>query len=277
MRILSCALLFTFFSIAAIGQELKFMTYNIRFDNPADGVNAWPNRKNKVFELIKKYDPDIIGVQEALKNQLDEIILALPAYSYEGVGRDDGKSKGEYSAVLYKRSKFTIAETATQWLSETPNVAGSKSWDAAITRVMTIVNMKTVAEKKQFYVINTHFDHIGHEARLKSAALIKERVASLNDRPVVVLGDLNCTRSEPPYEHLMKPNKVKLEDAAKGDARGTFCTFKVDSVSCKAIDYILHTRQWTSDGYSVVSDHDGNYYPSDHLPVMVTLSLKKAP
>ena len=113
------------------------MSYNIRYDNPGDGVNAWPNRIEKVTALIRKHNPDLIGVQEALHHQLQDLVRLLPDYSYVGVGRDDGKEKGEYTAILFRNSRFGLLHDSTRWLSETPEVPGSKSWDAAITRIVT--------------------------------------------------------------------------------------------------------------------------------------------
>src|ERR1043165_481830 len=130
-------LAFLLMSIVAYSQPIKVMTDNIRLDVASDGVNQWSNRKEKLPALIAKYNPDLIGLQEAMHHQLMDILKALPQYGYIGVGRDDGKEKGEYSAILYKKDKFTVASDKTSWLSETPKVPGSKSWDAAITRILT--------------------------------------------------------------------------------------------------------------------------------------------
>src|SRR5690606_23660953 len=131
-------------------QDLKVMTYNIRYDNKGDGVNQWSNRKSKVVTLIKKYDPDIIGVQEALHHQLEDLANALKQYTYVGVGRDDGKTKGEYSALFIRKKRFRISENSTFWLSTTPSVPGSKDWDAAITRIATWARLRDKKSKKEF-------------------------------------------------------------------------------------------------------------------------------
>lgn len=252
------------------------MTYNIRYDNPQDGVNAWPNRKTNVFDLIKKYDPDIIGVQEALHHQLEDITKALPAYTYLGVGRDDGKTAGEYSAIVYKKEKFTVNDQNTFWLSETPDQPGSKNWDAAITRIATWSEFKDKKTARSFVIVNTHFDHVGTEARTNSAKLIKEKLKTIHhDLPVVVMGDLNCTRDEAPYQVLLNPEGVTLYDPAPANAPGTFCSFSVNTIPCRPIDYIFHTGAWRNRDYAVITDNNGKYYPSDHLPVLVKLALKK--
>ncbi|MEX2232248.1 MAG: endonuclease/exonuclease/phosphatase family protein [Cyclobacteriaceae bacterium] len=270
MRILT--LLFTCFFTSIEAQPLKVMTYNIRYDNPGDGVNQWSTRKNKVFTLLKKYDPDIIGVQEALHHQLTDISGNLKQYEFLGAGRDDGKQKGEYSAIFIKKDRFKILEQNTFWLSETPHVPGSKNWDAAITRVVTWAKLQDKKSKKVFLMINTHFDHIGKESRRNSAALLKDRAASIGkELPVIITGDFNFTRDKPPYEVMMDPSPIRLIDTAPAEAPGTACGFAVDSRPCSAIDYIFHTSQWKSENYHVIKDHDGTNYPSDHLPVMVNL------
>ncbi|MBL0743394.1 endonuclease/exonuclease/phosphatase family protein [Chryseolinea lacunae] len=256
-------------------QSVKVMTYNIRLDTPVDSVNQWPKRAHKVYDLIKKYDPDVLGVQEAIHHQLMGIVENVPAYGYVGVGRDDGKTKGEYSALLYKKDKFEVIDHNTFWLSETPDVAGSKSWDAAITRVASWAILKDKKTKKEFLVINTHFDHIGKEARKNSAALLKKKAAALRKNlPVILTGDFNCTREEPPFAVMADPTDISLLDTAPKEAPGTFCGFKVGAMKCNPIDYIFYTKPWTPSGYKAIDDNDGKYYPSDHLPVVVTLTLK---
>jgi len=274
------ALVFLYVCFAAtisMGQSIKVMTYNIRLDTPVDSVNQWPKRTHKVFALIKKYDPDILGVQEAIHHQLMDLVKNLPEYDYVGVGRDDGKTKGEYSAILYKKKRFKVIEQSTFWLSEKPNEPGSKSWDAAITRVASWAKLKDIKTKKEFLAINTHFDHIGKEARTNSASLLKQNASELGKSlPVIITGDFNCTRTEPPYKTMMDPSSgIKLIDPLPpGQPIGTFCGFKVNSIECRDIDYIFHSSHWLASAYKVIDDNDGVYYPSDHLPVMTTFSLR---
>ena len=274
MRILT--ILFICFCTSVEAQPLKVMTYNIRYDNPGDGVNQWSDRKIKVFTLLKKYDPDIFGVQEALHHQLTDISGNLKEYEFFGAGRDDGKQKGEYSAIFFRKDRFKVLEQNTFWLSETPQVPGSKNWDAAITRVVTWARLQDQKSKKVFLMINTHFDHIGKESRRHSAALLKDSAAAIGKQlPVIITGDFNFTRDKPPYEVMMNPSPIPLMDTAPAEAPGTACGFGVNSRPCSAIDYIFHTSDWKSENYQVIKDHDGTNYPSDHLPVMVTLSLEK--
>ena len=276
MKIRTLALLMSLISLLCPGQSIKVMTYNIRYDTPVDSINQWPKRSHKVFALVRKYDPDILGVQEAVHHQVVDLVQNLPEYGYVGVGRDDGKTKGEYSAILYKKDRFKVIKESTFWLSETPDVAGSKSWDAAITRVASWAILEDSRTGKEFLSINTHFDHIGKEARTKSAALLKDKAGVLaQNLPLILTGDFNCTRDEPPYAAIRDPHGVQLLDPAPATPPGTYCSFKVNSILCKAIDYIFYTPQWKPSGYTVLEDNDGQFYPSDHLPVITTLLLKE--
>ncbi len=273
MRTLTFLFICIVSSLAA--QPVKVMTYNIRLDTPVDGVNQWDKRKDKVFALFTKYQPDIFGVQEAKHNQMQDIAGSLKEYAYFGVGRDDGKEKGEYSAVFYRRDRFTVLEQGTFWLSKTPEVPGSKDWDAAITRIATWGRLEDKITGKSFLMVNTHFDHVGKESRRYSAELIKERAQAFSKSlPVIMTGDFNFTRETPPYHVMMDPSGLQLVDAGP-DTSGTSCGFVVGARPCSGIDYIFHTRHWEGNDYHVIQDNDGSYYPSDHLPVMVSLSLRK--
>lgn len=274
MRI-TAVFLFIIVSVAGFGQSIDVMTYNIRYDNPGDGVNQWSNRKDKVFALIKKYDPEIIGLQEALHHQLQELVSNLKDYEAIGVGREDGKQKGEYSAILYKKDRFDVKDSNTFWLSETPSVPGSKNWDAALTRVATWAVFTDKETKKDFILINTHFDHIGKESRAKSAELLVTQADKLaKSKPLIITGDFNCTREDKPYEVITAQKTIPLTDPAPSNPPGTFCNFKVNSMECRAIDYIFSSGEWEHSDYKVITDNDGMHYPSDHLPVQTTFSLK---
>ena len=274
MRTLTICLLFIVSSLPA--QPFKVMTYNIRYDNPGDGVNKWDSRKSKVYDLIQKYDADLIGVQEALHHQLTDIASHLKQYEFLGAGRDDGKQKGEYSAIFIRADRFRILDQNTFWLSKTPDVPGSKDWDAAITRVVTWARLQDKKTGRTFVIINTHFDHIGKESRKQSARILKDSAASISDGlPVIVTGDFNFTRDKEPYAVIMQQSGMRLIDTAPANSPGTACGFVVDAKPCVAIDYIFHSPHWKSQNYQVIQDHDGEHYPSDHLPVIVTMSELK--
>ena len=279
MRITNLFLLLLLPIIYTNAQTVKVMSYNIRLDTKADGVNQWGNRIEKVSQLINQNNPDLLGVQEALHNQMVDLKNNLIGYEYVGVGRDDGKEKGEYSAIFYKKDKFDVLEQKTFLLSETPDVPGSKSCDAAITRVVTYAILKDKSSGKSFAYFNTHFDHIGKEARKNSAALIKTKIASLPNSkkiPLIVSGDFNSEPIDEPYKKMIDGTVVKLIDSRPAvDLTGTYCGFEVGAIKCKTIDYIFHSSHWSTEGYQVIQDHGGKYYPSDHLPVIATFNLKK--
>lgn len=287
MRFFMILVLATMLNGSLAAQTVKVMTYNLRLDTPDDGVNQWPKRTNKVVALITKYNPDIIGVQEALHHQLQDLLRMLPDYSYCGVGRDDGKEKGEYSAILFRNSRFGLLDTKTQWLSETMDIPGSKSWDAAITRVFTTARFFDRETKKEFVMVNTHFDHIGKVARASSAKIIKTYLAGLEtaantnnttdkiEIPMIVSGDFNSEPTEEPYLNMVEQqgSLVLYDSRPASSTAGTFCGFKVGAMPCKTIDFIFHTKQWVARNYQVITDNDGTYYPSDHLPVLVDFDL----
>lgn len=265
-----------FMAHLAVAQPVKVMSYNIRLDYAGDGENAWPHRSQKVAHLIQKYNPDLVGLQEVLHHQLEDLLRNLPDYTFVGVGRDDGKQQGEYSAILFRSGRFGLLENSTQWLSETPDVPGSKSWDAAITRIVTMARLYDKELKREFVIFNTHFDHIGQEARLASAAYMAGLVTGIRLRienlPVIATGDFNCERTEPPYAALVV-NGTLIDTKPPNDQTGTFCGFEVGVMECKAIDFIFHTKEWILRHYKVIEDNDGKYYPSDHLPVLAEFEL----
>jgi endonuclease/exonuclease/phosphatase family metal-dependent hydrolase len=271
--------LFGIMSLTGLSQTVTVMSYNIRMDTKADGVNQWGNRIEKVTDLIKKHNPDLFGVQEALHNQMMDLQNNLPDYQFVGVGRDDGKEKGEYSAIFYKKDKFEVLKQNTFWLSETPTIPGSKSWDAAITRVVTFAVVKEKSSGKSFIYANTHFDHIGKEARKNSANTIKHLLLDFmkdyKEIPVLVSGDFNSEPTAEPYLNMINGKELQLTDARPGtDVTGTFCGFEVGKIECRTIDYIFHSPQWKASNYKVIQENDGKYYPSDHLPVMASFTLK---
>lgn len=259
------------------GQSLKIMTYNIRYDNTADGVNQWVNRKEKVANLIRQNNPDLVGVQEALLHQLHDLVLLLPDYTYYGAGREDGKEKGEFSAILVRHSRFGVLGDSTFWLSETPQVAGSKGWDAALPRVATWAKLYDKETKKDFFFINTHFDHKGIQARISSAASVQAYLMNLYNikpLPLIMTGDLNFDRTTEAYKTLTE-SKLLLDSKPADNNEPTACGFDIANTQCTGIDYILHSKEISVKKYAVLRDHDGKYYPSDHLAVSAELEFVK--
>ncbi len=254
------------------------MTYNIRYDNPNDGENAWQNRKEYWASQISFYEPDIFGIQEALPNQVKDIAGLLPQYNYVGTGRD-GEGKGESSNIFFKKDRFKVLQQNTFWLSETPN-AISKGWDAALNRICTYALFQDNETKQSFWIFNTHLDHIGKLAQANSIRLIILQIEKLNTKnySVFLMGDFN---SEPTEEHIISLKKLMNDSQAISKEKpfgpvGTFNAFKHDEPVSKKIDYIFLSKEnkFNVKKYAVLSDSNNLKYPSDHLPVFVQLELK---
>jgi endonuclease/exonuclease/phosphatase family metal-dependent hydrolase len=168
---------------SSLGQTeapIKVMTFNIRFPNPGDGFNYWPNRKELVASMIRFNEADLVGVQEAFRSQLDELTQMLPGYAWTGLCRTDGSQNpdpdNEFSAILYRTDRFELLESETFWLSPKPSEVGSKSWDAALPRIVSWARFRDKQTQQEWYHFNTHFDHIGQQARLESARLILNKI-----------------------------------------------------------------------------------------------------
>lgn len=256
-------------------QELSVMTYNIKLDYPKEGENSWTNRKPIMINQIKFYEPDVLGVQEAMPNQMLDLDNLLTAYSFVGVGRDDGKNKGEYSAIFYKKQNLKILESSTFWLSETPDKV-SMGWDAVCNRVCTYALFKNKRTMQKFWVFNTHFDHFGKQARINSAKLIIQKIKELNTKnlPVVLMGDFNM---EPIHESIQFINQYLNDSKIIADivfgSTGTFNGFHFDKPVTRRIDYIFVGKKIKVKKYAVLSDSKNCRYPSDHLPVYAKLKL----
>jgi endonuclease/exonuclease/phosphatase family metal-dependent hydrolase len=190
-------------------KTINAMSFNIRYDNPKDNENAWPNRKEMVAATIRFHQTDIAGLQEALDHQVKDLEALLPEYGWFGVGRDDGRNKGEYAPVFFRKGRFTVVHWDTFWLSDTPDKP-AKAWDAALPRIVTWGKIQDIWTGKIFFFFNTHFDHVGETAREKSAKLLQKKIAEISeDFPVILTGDFNCTEKENPYKTLTSGNGQK--------------------------------------------------------------------
>ena len=263
---------------------LRVMTFNIRYDNPADGPDAWPNRRDRVAGLVRFHGADVVGVQEALLHQLRELDARLPGFARVGVGRADGREGGEFSAILYRADRLDMLATGTFWLSPTPEVAGSKGWDAAIERVATWARFRDRATGCTFVHLNTHFDHIGERAREESARLVRLRLASLASGspglPVVVTGDLNVPPTSVAYR-IFTRDTIAGAVAPLADAfhvtrtphygpRSTWTAFKAIEPD-RRIDYVLVSPGVAVEAHGILSDRWDDRFPSDHLPVLAAI------
>jgi len=264
----------------SLPKPFRVMTFNIRYDNPDDGENAWPNRRELVLDVIRTKRPDLLGVQEALKAQTVDLCEGLPDYEFVGVGRDDGREKGEFSPILYRRDRFMHVRSGTIWLSETPEHAGSVGWDAALPRIATWVTLRCRENPLiDVTVINTHFDHRGERARLESARLLRNTAESLGGVPLIVMGDFNAPPGSPPHGALTgdrRPEFALIDGYANlhPDAPnpGTFNGFRRAEDSGR-IDWILHSRRFRATSAEVDRRSEGGRFPSDHFPVIHTLEL----
>ncbi|MBN1414104.1 MAG: endonuclease/exonuclease/phosphatase family protein [Bacteroidales bacterium] len=264
--------------MAGFCQEIDILTYNIRFDNPNDGVNQWDLRKGNLVKLLTVHGPDIFGIQEGLIHQVEYIDSVLADYSYIGAGRDDGKDAGEFCALFYKESEFIVLNQGIFWLSETPQMP-STGWDAALKRICVYGLFEHRKTRHRMLVLNTHLDHIGITAREKSTELIAAKARELNPKkiPVILLGDFNLEPGDKALDTIL----TDFEDAlstCSGEITGptgTFNAFRFDLPVTQRIDYIFVSKGRSEiRKYAVIGDACKGRYPSDHLPVLVNVKLR---
>ena len=266
-------LFFVFNSCSNSPEKINIMTYNIRLDTEADGVNMWDNRKEGVLSLIKEESVDILGIQEGLPSQIEYLSKELDGYSMIGEGRDGGNN-GEYSAIYYRNKKMNLIDTETFWLSETPEMP-SIGWDAAINRIVTLGIFKIKKSKKELIVYNTHFDHIGKIAREKSVRVILNHIKKNNyeNKSLIVMGDLNANPSELPIELLSEELNDSFKILPIESPIGTFSGFDLNSKLLDRIDYIYTKNIKISDYKHLDKKLSSGLWPSDHLPILISMFL----
>ena len=255
------------------------MTYNIRLDTSADGENAWPYRRDFLIGQILVLRPAILGMQEVLPNQRQDLEAGLPGYAFFGGGRDDGKLAGEASPIAVDRSIFRIRDSGMFWLSPTPDLP-SRGWDAAFPRVASWVRLKGRRDGKSLLVVNTHWDHVGVLARQSSGQLLARWIAShrLANEEVVLLGDFNTVSSDPALLSLHSPD-AGLRDARQAAERGTsgpdysFNGFSAEPEGRQLIDHIFASAGVGVIKHMVLAESDRGRFASDHFPVVALLSL----
>lgn len=260
-------------------QTINLGTYNLRLNVASDKENAWPNRKDMVIDLIRYHELDIFGVQEALKGQMDDL-SSMPAYKYVGVGRDDGKTGGEYSAIFYRSDKFKVLNSGNFWLSPTPEKP-SKGWDAAYIRICTWAAFQDLKSHKVFYMFNAHFDNEGVLARENAAKLILQKIGQLAkaNTPVIITGDFNSDPSTSAYKTIanqFKDARLVTKTPAYGPDK-TFNDFKyanyVQVVPEGRIDFVFVNKHIDVLKYGVLTDSKNERFPSDHFPVVTRLQF----
>ena len=256
--------------------ELSLLTFNIRYGTAPDGPNAWAHRADLVAAVIREADADVVGLQEALRGQLDDLAAALPRYAEVGVGRDDGRTRGEHATILYDRARFAVGESGTFWLSETPGTPGSKHWGNRITRACTWARLVEKATGRAVYVYNLHLDHESQPSRERSVRLVAERIgARTHADPVVVMGDFNAGEDN-------RAVLILLDDGFKDSFRalhpdetevGTFNAFRLGNSGGEKIDHILVPAGATVLDAAIIRTEREGRYPSDHFPVSARIRL----
>ena len=263
--------------------KLRWGTFNIRLQNGGDekaGV-GWSVRRDRVADYIKRNHIDVIGMQEVLHTQLEDLLQRLPEYDYVGVGRTDGATKGEYSPVFFLKERFEVLEKGNFWLSETPDVPGSVGWDAALERIASYAKLRDKATGKVFMAVNTHFDHVGVKARRESAKLIMRKIQEIvGTRPAVVTGDFNVTEDDEAYTTMLGGEMVngQLMNCKFNDAyhmtpnhTGTCYTWhqfcQIPPLKCEKIDFIFitptirvnHSHIEVPNPAAMLSDHNPHW------------------
>lgn len=263
--------------------KLRWGTFNIRLQTPVDDKEGWGwnVRRDRVANYIREKHLDIVGMQEVLHAQLEDLLERLPEYDYVGVGRTDGKTKGEYSPVFFLREKFEVLEKGNFWLSETPDVPGSVGWDAALERIASYAKLRDKQTGKVFMAVNTHFDHVGVTARRESAKLIMRKIQDIvGDKPAVVTGDFNVTEDDEAYQTMTssqvvngKTSGCKFNDAYHMTAHHTGTTYtwhnycRIPPLKCEKIDFIFitpsirvtHSHIEVPNPEAMLSDHNPHW------------------
>ena len=261
-------------------QEMRIATYNLRYDNKGDSLkgNGWSQRAPIVTSLIRFHDFDIFGTQEGLKNQLDDISTALPQYVRYGIGRDDGKDKGEHSEIFYKKDKFKMLDKGDFWLSQTPDTP-SLGWDATCcNRICSWVYLQDKKSGSKFYFFNVHYDHQGIIARKESSKLILKKIKEIAGKfPVILSGDMNGSQNTEWYQTIATSGILKdTYDEVKYPYanNASFNAFGAAKESTDIIDHIFTTDQFLVKKWGLLTDTYFGKFPSDHFPVMVDVVLK---
>lgn len=255
-------------------QHLVAGTFNLRYDNPKDSGNLWKDRLPVVASLIRFHEFDLLGTQEGLQNQIDGLQAELPEYSHYGIGRDDGKEKGEHSAIFYKTARFDLLKKGDFWLSETPEKPGP-GWDAHLNRICSWVQLRDKQTKKTFYFFNVHYDHQGVQARKESSKLLLAKVGQIAGRdPAILTGDLNGGQNSEWYKTLAESTVLRDSyQAAKYRyaSNGSFNGFGATVGRAEIIDHIFISQAFNVARYGILTDTYRGKFPSDHFPVLATL------
>lgn len=271
--LLMLLILFVGTDVSAQSSHFSIMSFNIRYDNPGDGDNAWDNRKEAVGKLIHKYNPNVLGLQESLKHQHEYLLKSMPHYKAVGEGRE-GNGKGEYTVVFIDTTVFSIADSGTFWLSKTPDVP-SRSWDAALPRICTYVSLVPQDSGDTVYVYNTHFDHRGAVSRRKSASLIMEHIEGLTGgtRPCVLMGDLNENSNAEGVATIASKFEDSIDESNSSVRLVSFNGWKEYDAGAERIDYIFYQNLKLTYSIIATEKRTERLFISDHFPVYAEFKM----
>ncbi len=268
---------FLFLGIMSYSQDFNVASYNLRYDNPKDAPNNWSNRYEHIASLVKLYGFDIFGTQEGLSNQLNDLQGQLKDYKHFGVAREDGKEKGEHSAIFYNVNHFKLLDHGDFWLSDTPKKPGL-GWDAVCIRICTWGKFKDLKSGKTFFLFNAHFDHKGITARVKSSDLVLQKIKEIaGNSNVIFTGDLNFDETNPSFKQINESGIVKSAfDIADFvyQPNSSFNNFGANIQPKGRIDHIFVTKNFIVKKAAILTNTYMGKYPSDHFPVMAVVKLK---
>ncbi len=254
------------------------MTFNIRLDAASDGNNAWVNRKQAVCDMLRYYSPDLLGMQEVCPNQLDDLKASLGEYEALGVGRDDGKHKGEHSPIFFNKARFSLVIHGDFSLSETPETFGKKGWDASYNRVCTWAVLRDRRSGKQIAFFNTHLDNEGSVARREGIRLVLSRVQKYaHGMPVIITADYNCSDGEAPFTVLRENGMANARDISPivyGPPYSWHDYGRAPSDECVLLDHVFVSRDIKATRYRVIQDKPEKVWLSDHYPIIINIDYK---
>jgi endonuclease/exonuclease/phosphatase family metal-dependent hydrolase len=265
---------------------LTVMTFNIRYGTARDGDNQWSARRELLFDVVREANADLVGLQEALSFQIDEILAAAPSYAAIGIGRDDAVKAGEHSAILFRRDRFRVADSGTFWFSDTPSVPASRTWGNNVTRICTWARFID-RDGRAFYLFNVHLDHESQPSRERSTALLRQRIEAREFRgePVVLTGDFNAGEGNPALATLtgtggeagglFRDTFRVLHPAEK--SVGTANNFLPDRTAGDKIDYVFVQPGTEVLSAAIIHTSRNNRVPSDHFPVIARIRLAAVP
>ena len=267
------------FTACGSATSLSVMTFNMRYDNPEDGQNNWRFRRERIAGVIKAQEVDVLGTQELLSNQFNDLSGLLTGYQGVGVGRLDGAESGEYCAVFFRKDRFTLLDSGTFWLSETPEVVGSLGWDGACERIATWVVLRD-RDGRELFFIDTHLDHVGQVARDEGVSLLMKRIETLSGgRPVILTGDFNSEPGSSVVAHVQKDGVLRDAKAIAAQRSGTDWSFsdfgQIPEAERPLLDYIFVSGDIEAVRYEVLPDTFDGGYVSDHAPVMAVVKIAK--